>query len=293
MAGRKRVFTIWPLTFDEFLTWKNPRVLEYYTLGETDIQQMTPELMSLINNEFVEFIRFGGYPGVVLAHNQTDKQTLLKELIDSYLLRDIQLLHYRAEPLQIQRLLTMLASMVSSLLDIPTLAQSIGLKRGALVNRLDLLQQTFILHTMAPYYTNKVKELTKNPKVYLVDTGLRNTLLQHFELTPHTQEFGNAVENTVMTELYKHKDSLTDIYYWRTKNKQEVDFVVKHENTLVPFEVKSGTAVKVPSPLQSFIRMYHPKNAVVLNWSRIETVPYEDTNVYFRPLWWQGKVALT
>ena len=138
---------------------------------------------------------------------------------------------------------------------------------------------------MRPYFTNKAKELIKNPKVYLVDTGLRHAVLQNFALIPQTVEFGYAVENTVMTELFKVTGLLDQLRYWRTKSGQEVDIVLKHETMLTPIEVKSGDTATIPSPLKSFIREYHPTVAYVLNWSLIRSLIYEGCTVYFRPLW--------
>lgn len=286
MAGRKRVFPVYPLSFEEFILWQDDiRLRDYYALATRAEEAATPEIIASVNNAFVEFTRYGGYPAVALAQTLEEKTAVLQEIINSYLIRDIQLANYAANSLQIKKLLTLLASQVGSLLDINNLALNAGLGRSAVLNRLELLQNTFILHLVRPYFTNKIKELVKNPKVYLVDTGLRHAILQNFTLTPQTVDFGYAAENCVMTECEKRKGAMDALYFWRTKTGQEVDIVVKREGALTPIEVKSGDTTSVPSAMRAFIRAYHPTQAYMLNWSVVKTIAFDDCTVHFRPLW--------
>lgn len=283
MAGRKRIFTIWPLSWREYTVWRG--LSQLYNVVVENIQNINPQLLFKLNAEFIAFVSYGGYPAVVAAEKTEAKPLILRELVNSYILRDVQLAHYSANSLQIEKILTLLASNVSSLLDVQSLSANSGLGRTALLNRLDLLKNTFILHLNKPYFTNKIKELVKNPKVYLVDTGLRHSIMKNFSTLPQTTDFGYAVENTLVTELYKTGGALDEIYYWRTKTGQEVDIVLKNENSITPIEIKSGSVASIPSNLKAFIRIYKPLRAYVLNWSEIKEMPYENCMVYFRPLW--------
>ena len=193
--------------------------------------------------------------------------------------------NYAANSLEVKKLLTILASQVGSTLSIENLSINSGLGRTALKNRLELLQNTFILVNNPPYFTNKLKELVKSPKTYLVDTGLRNSLLNNFSIQPQTNDFGKLAENFVVTELYKQSNVLDSLCYWRTKTGQEVDIIKKHENQLVPIEIKSGSWRKIPSGIKSFINQYSPPKAYVLNWDVVKDEKYKNTKVLFRPLW--------
>lgn len=287
LAGRKIIFPIWPLSFDEYIEWKNDRELsDYYSLAQKNIKDTPAEIINTINKFYLDFATFGAYPAVVLAKNKDEKIAILSELLNSYLTRDIQIYNYKANTIQVKAILTMLASQVGSLLDIGNLSINTKLGRTAIDNRLELLKNTFILHLNSPYFTNKIKELSKNPKIFLVDAGFRNMLLENFSIKPKTKDFGHLIENIIITELYKKSDPIDKIYFWRTVRNQEVDIVKKREDNLIPIEVKSGNEDSVPEGLKSFIRQYAPKKAYVLNWTIIKDEKIKETNVLFRPLWY-------
>lgn len=286
MAGRKHIFHIYPLTFHEYLTWKSDaKLLSLYEAAAKTPETLAPPVIFLLNNAFLEFVAYGGYPAVVAASSKEEKVRILSELINSYLLRDIQLSNYAVNSLQVKKILTLLASRVASLLDIPSLSLDVQLGRSALLNRLELLQNTFLLSLVGPYFTNKAKELVKNPKIYLVDTGLRGFLLNNFSVLPQTSDFGYVAENVVAGELQKSADELDELHYWRTKIGVEVDVVKKREGAILPIEVKAGDAATIPHGLKSFIRTYQSQKAYVLNWSIAQTLQYESCTVMFRPLW--------
>lgn len=286
LAGRKRVIPIWPLSFEEFLRWKtDPSVHTLFTTATRDVSSLSSKATNVLNTHFIEFMTYGGYPSVVKTETREEKVARLGELIDAYILRDIQLWNRAANAQQVRRLLTLLASIASSILNVQTLSLNSGIRRTALENRLDLLERTFVLSSLRPYFTNKTKELVKNPKVVLVDSGLRNRLLDQMTLHPQTSDFGHVAENTITTELLKRAGDLDRVMYWRTKNGQEIDLVVKHEQTLLPIGIKTGDVHAIPSGLRTFIRTYRPSHAVVLNWSRVNDVTFEGCAVHIRPLW--------
>ncbi len=289
MAGRKRVFSVWPLGFNEFLEQaKMKNIKTFYNLVNKNTKTAGVKELELVNKAFIEFITYGGYPAVVLAEQKKEKEAIVSEIINSYILQDIKLYNYAANTLQVKNILTLLADRVGSLLDITNLSLNVGLGRAALVNRLDLLQNTFVLNLVAPYFTNKTKELVKNPKIFLVDAGLRNQLLENFFIQPQTQNFGQLAENFVLTELIKNEnDSINALRYWRAKNGNEVDIIIKRENKLIPIEVKGGNENSIPDGLRSFIGQYQPPVAYVLNWSIIQDIKYQNTLVKFRPLWFR------
>ncbi len=286
LAGRKRVFTIWPFSFAEYLHAVAPeQVRSLYRL-----QDVPPAAPDILNSHLTEFLTFGGYPEVVLTQERERKAELLEGLMSAYLLKDVRLWQYSANTLEVQKLLALLSSQVGSLLSQSDLARNTGLGATALKNRLELLQTTFILHTLPPYHTNPQKELVKAPKAFVVDTGLRNSLLGTFSITPHTPLFGILAENFVVTELLKKRSVFEKLSFWRTKDGKEVDVVLQRNNALIPIEVKSGNAEHISTGLRAFIRTYTPKEAYMLNWSIVQDVMYEGCNVHFRPIWFAGRL---
>lgn len=280
LMGRKRVFAIWPLSFSEYLT-SDEKIKNLYQSKDN----LKPDTIDIINKHLIKFLNFGGYPALVLAKANEEKQKILSEIINSYILKDIQLYNLAATSLQVREILSLLADRVGSLLNINDLALNTEIGRTALLSRLDLLTNTFIINYLKPYYTNKSKELVKNPKVYLSDFGLRNQLMNNFSLSPKTNYFGQTVENFIMTELLKI-DQVENTYFWRGKNGLEVDFVIKKNNDLIAIEVKSGNEKTIPEGLKSFIKNYQPKSAYVLNWSLVSEREYLGTKVKFLPIFY-------
>lgn len=227
---------------------------------------------------------------MALSQNNEDKAKILREMVNSYLLRDIKTYNYAVNSLEVKKLLTILASLSGNMLSIDSLSINTRIGRTALVNRLELLQNTFIINLVHPYFTNKIKEITKSPKIYFTDNGLRNSLLNNFSVPAQTIEFGPLAENAAALEILKNIASLENIYFWRTVRKQEVDLVKKRENAIIPIEVKSGNEKNIPDGLKSFIRQYNPKDAYVLNWSIVQDADYQNCAVHFRPIWFAAKI---
>lgn len=292
IAGRKRIINIWPLDFSEFIEWSEDNKLQSLFQSALENISDTPKgIVELINDKFWVFANGGGYPQAALKQDDKESRAkILQEIINSYLSRDIKIWNYAANTLEIKKLLTLLAGLSGGLLSVDALSINSGLSRSVLTNRLDLLQNTFIIYLIQPYFTNKIKEITKSPKIYLIDSGLRNLLLNNFAVPAQTSEFGHLAENVIAMELLKNTGILEKIYFWRTVRGQEVDIVKKCENNLIPIEVKAGNENSIPSGLKSFIRKYHPQKAYVLNWSIIQEIKYQNCAVYFRPLWFADRI---
>ena len=121
------------------------------------------------------------------------------------------------------------------------------------------MEKSYLIYRAHPFFTNKKKEIVKQPKIYFVDTGLRNVIAQNFDVKID----GKLFENYVLTELLKM--DLTP-KYWRTKTKTEVDFIVEKDNNIIPIEVKiQATVGKIEKSLRAFIEHYHPKKAVIIS----------------------------
>jgi len=286
LAGRKIIFPIWTFSFSEFLSINNENLLKKINLAKNNINSLTNSDIVSLNNKLIEFLTYGAYPEVVLS-DKSLKIKILSDLLNSYLTRDVQLWNYSINILQLKHLMTILAGQIGSLLEISSLCKNSGIGRTAIVNRLELLQNTFITTQLKPFFSNKIKELTKNPKLYFNDLGLRNMLMENFSVKAQTPEFGALAENFVAMELLKKQTETENIFYWRTPSKQEVDFILKRENKLIPIEVKSGNEISIPSGLKSFIKKYSPDFAYVLNWTEIKEEKLFNTKILFRPLWWK------
>ncbi|MEK9183436.1 MAG: ATP-binding protein [Patescibacteria group bacterium] len=298
MAGRKRVFNIWPLSFAESINWnQNESVAKTFRLAnnrETVLPSITAAEIEFANQEMLNYMAYGGYPAVINTADEAEKKSLLNELVDSYIIRDIQHFNRAVDPVQTRKLLMLLASGSGSLFDISRVSTDSELGRAALLNRIGWLEHMFVISLIRPFFTNKIKELVKNPKIFTNDPGLRNLLLQNHSVLPATNEFGQLAENFVAAELLKRENNLShSLHFWRTKTGHEVDIVIKSGQNTIPLEIKGGNCENIPSGLAAFIKAYQPKEAYILNWSVVKNEKYLDCQIYFRPLWWASILTET
>lgn len=272
MVGRIFNFTLYPLSFREYLSHVDK---ELYTL----LQKRLPDILAAdfkvdnisgkeinqrIEKLFATYLVFGGYPAVVLAKNNDIKQKVLENLLDNYLLKDIKNLLQLATDSELLKLVKFLAIQIGNLISYQELANDAGLNYQAILKHLEILRQTYIIDLIKPFFTNKRTELTKNPKVYFIDSGLRNLSLANFRLDPSREDWGRLVENYVFMALKRRAGFSTSLNFWRTKSKAEVDFVIEKQNKILPVEVKYGWKPTIGKSLHSFIEKFSPPEAIIL-----------------------------
>ena len=124
-------------------------------------------------------------------------------------------------------------------------------------------------------------------KLYFVDNGLRNVNIGDTRSLEIRQDKGALVENTFYMEIMRNKEPLEEIYFWRAKDKNEVDFIISKSRELLPIEVKyqNFRSSSIPNSLKSFIAKYSPARAAVLTKDFMERTTYLKTEVYFIPAW--------
>ncbi len=210
---------------------------------------MRPEYtMPIVETQFAGQFRvtllksmvFGGYPEVVTSD---DKIALLRELSGDYLWKDILQSGLIKTPELIRRLLTLLAHQAGSEVSTNELAQQLGMARTTIDRYLDLLEQTFVIFRLPAYSTNPRKEVVKGKKIFFWDTGIRNAILNAFDLNENRPDIGNLFENYLIAEVAKRnllRGNPAELYFWRTVAKSEVDLVIKDGETLTAFEIKWG-----------------------------------------------------
>ncbi|MFQ5641735.1 MAG: ATP-binding protein, partial [bacterium] len=184
---------------------------------------------------------------------------VLKNLYSLLIQREITSLATLLDQRKTIRLVRLLSAQNGGLLNYSNLAREGGLSDHELRGLLNLLEKTFTIYILSPFFTNKKREVIKNPKVYFIDTGLRNAIIEDFSsLRP---DKGVLYESYVFEELLKA--DLT-FHFWRSKSKAEVDFVVKRDHSIIPIEVKAGHP-QITRSFRSFIQRYQPDRAFVVN----------------------------
>ncbi len=277
LTGRKRIFHLWPFSFKEFLLAKKEELQRF----------LDKKSLSLINRERIldllyEFIIFGGYPRVVLAGTNEEKIKILEEIYSSYIEKDIISFLKVKQPFLFSKLVTILANQAGSLLNLNELSNTLRINYRTLESYLDILENTFIIKLLRPYFTNPRKELTKMPKVYFIDTGLLNFAIKNFSKFENHFMKGVLLENFVFSSLIKAFSG--QINFWRTRAKSEVDFVLRdYFGNLIPIEIKATELKKeiIPSGLKSFINQYKVKKAYLVNLGLEKKIKKEGTEINF------------
>lgn len=274
LAGRIFVFPLYPLTFKEFLSFKDPNLYNHYLELNTD-RNLEGVLLGKYTTLLREFIIFGGYPRVVLSDDD-EKKEVLKNILNIYLLRDVRDMLGLIDDYSMLNLIKAMSLQIGNVISYQELSTIAHQGVTAIRKYLSLLEKTYIVCPIRPFFTNKRLEIIKNPKVYFYDSGMRNSIINDFRGLDSRQDRGFLYENFIFSELAKKGSVLK---YWRTKSKAEVDFIV---NDKYPVEVKSQLPrATIGKSLYSFIEKYHPDTAFIFNENILKVDKVHKTEVKF------------
>jgi predicted AAA+ superfamily ATPase len=244
LVGRTVNFEIYPLSFAEFLNFKNEPF--------QPSQRYSPIRIAELRALYSEYVRYGGYPKIVLAPDPAIKEIYLQQIIDTYIRKDIRDLAQIRDVDKFNRLIEILASQSGSLLNVAELTNTCALTRETVERYLFLLEQTYILRLVRPFHSNLRSELTKTPKIYFYDTGLMQMLwLKHLQ----REILGTVFETSIFTELVKVY-GVDSLRFWRTQDKKEIDFILNLPEGPQPVEVKLQFPRALPAVLQTFQQAY-------------------------------------
>jgi hypothetical protein len=282
LVGRKRVFEILPVGFEEFVNFRTGYA--YEDRLDAFCRTEKERIHALLH----DYVSYGGYPAVVTAPDAREKHALMQEIFQSYVRKDLSFLLGLDRPESVVNLIQWLAHTTGSTVNYSTCAADVGISVPTVKKYLWYAQQTFIVHQVSPFYTNKRKEITKAPVVYFFDTGMQRFAYGMYGIEPGQQGLGQSFENMVCTLLYSRiRATAAQLHFWRTTNGAEVDFVVSAGENRIPFEVKSGGihSDTLSRSFRSFIATYRPANAYVVTTAYRSSLQIEDTRVYFLPFY--------
>lgn len=191
---------------------------------------------------------YGLYPDVV--QNLDDAPLLLRTLTTSYLYKDIFTMNDVRKPEVIERLVTALALQLGSEVSYNELARTVGVDKETIVRYIDLLERAFVIYRLSAFSRNMRKELTQTRKIYFYDNGIRNALIANFQPIELRTDKGALWENYLMTErrkLLSWNAGPVHQYFWRTHDRQELDYIEESGGEIFGYEFKWGAArVKIP-----------------------------------------------
>lgn len=235
LAGRKVIFELFPLDFQEFLVFK-----EY---AEPEVLYKTQPLIDLAKNKnevghkrrsglYEEYLRFGGFPGVVVESDVTQKKRIIEDILTAYFEIDVQTLADFREMGALRDLIILLMERVGSKLDISKISSEIGVSRPTIYSYLNFLEKTYFIRLLSPFSRSVDREVSGQRKVYLADTGLLH------QLGKKPIRSGELLENAVLNNLRKYSSKQN---YYERRRGGEIDFILNQQTGV---EVKQTAAEK-------------------------------------------------
>jgi hypothetical protein len=248
-----RVIATGSLSFDlarsigEPLTGRKT-TLKLFSLAQLEIGQIEQRHQTDANLE--SRLIYGAYPEVVLTNDNRAREQYLREIVASYLYKDVLELDGIRHAAKISRLLQMIALQVGKEVSYTELGTGLGMSKNTIERYLDLLEKAFVIQKLSGFSRNLRSEITKNSRYYFLDNGIRNALINNFNPLDLRNDVGELWENYLVMERLKKQEYMLEQannYFWRTYSQKEIDFVEEREGKLFGFEMKWGAAgVKPP-----------------------------------------------
>lgn len=229
LTGRKKTMHLFPISAKEIIDTKD---IIYY------------------KENLENFLIYGTYPELFNISSNDEKKEYLLELTDSYLFKDILELEQVKNSKKLRDLLTLIAFQIGKEVSLNELANSLDIHVATVSKYLDLLEKSFILINLRGFSRNLRKEVTKTSRYYFYDLGIRNAIINNFNPINLRDDIGGLWENYIIIERIKrqsYKPIHANNYFWRTYDKQEIDFIEERGGKLYGFEIKWGDKMaKVP-----------------------------------------------
>lgn len=244
LTGRKWEYKLFPLSFAEMIKHNDFQ----------DENRMLPHRLL-----------YGYYPEVVT--NQGNEKQILKQLSDSYLYKDILMWERIKKPDKLVKLMQALAFQIGSEVSYNNLSNLLEIDNQTVEKYIQLLEQTFIIFRLPAFSRNHRKELKRGRKIYFYDTGIRNALIANFNLPELRTDIGALWENFIISERLKflHYNNIwTNSYFWRTQDRQEIDYIEERNGKLYAYEIKWNTKKK-PKLSKSFSATYPEHEYKIIN----------------------------
>jgi len=226
-----------------------------------------------------EFLAFGGYPEVITTQGVEEKKIILQSIIKTNIDKDIINQLNVKNVTGFNNLIKILTGQIGQLVNGHELSNTANISINTLKKYLEILVGTYIIDLVTPYYKNIRSEISKMPKVYVLDIGIRNYLLRSFEIGLSGQDGGtteNFVYNTLLSQYSKER-----VHFYRTSGGAEIDFVIEDKNNkLMLCEVKYRNKVNVPAIMKNFKKRYkNVGNKLIITKNLLK----KENDVYFIP----------
>ncbi|MDA7501723.1 ATP-binding protein [Chitinophagales bacterium] len=242
LTGRKWQFELLPISWHEFENHVG------FLKAEQDLE-----------NRLI----YGFYPDVF--NNKGEEVEVLKNLVESYLYKDILSFAEIRKPEQLQKLVRALAFQVGREVRYNELSQIVGIDKNTVKRYIEILEKGYVIFKLQSFSRNLRNEIKKDKKIYFYDNGIRNMIIGDFKDLSLRQDTGQLWENFLVGERMKqnkYQVSLAQSYFWRSSQQQEVDYVEVNQGEISGFEFKWNPNKKAKLP-KTFLEHYNAKGKVI------------------------------
>ena len=246
LAGRKKIFEIYPLNFGELLSFNNINALQ---MNFEESGKFVTSEFERLKMYYDSYINFGGFPEVVLAGSIAEKKDLISDILSSYINFDLTVLSDIRNPTNIYKLIKLLSVRIGTKLDVSKLTSVMGITRQTVENYLELLEKSYLIRTIPVLSASPDREIVKAKKVYFLDNGIASS----FGELGSGAKFENAVFNQLM-----HKG---EVAYYQLKTGREIDFILDQFQC---FEVKETATESDLKNVQSLAQNLKIDNSYVI-----------------------------
>ena len=243
-----------------------------YALSEEELNQ-TESIFEKKDNLYKRLV-YGNYPELIQLSGDKQKENYLREIVNSYLLKDILAFENIRNSDKILDLLRLIAFQIGKEVSLQELGNQLDMSKNTVDKYLDLLSKVYVIHKVRGFSRNLRKEITKNSRWYFLDNGLRNILVANVNPISARNDIGMLWENYVISERIKfqrYHQLTVNNYFWRTYDQQEIDWVEEHGGRLYGYEMKWNPGKRPKAPISweksypdSDFQVIHPDN--YLDW---------------------------
>lgn len=232
LTGRFIEFTLYPLSIDEVA----------HFIGDEPLREdVDPAIAQRLVSLIEPYCIYGGYPFVTLAQ---DKIGELKQIANTSIVKDVMDIYNLKNSTLVYNLLRMLALQIGNLVNVSEVARSLGASKVTIANYLDILVKNRIIHLLPPFRTNARQAIAERQKVYFVDIGIRNALVDDFRPLAFRPDAGSVFENIVVMGALRqanYRRTHDAWFFYRERNGAEIDLLTRRvDGSLSGYEIKLG-----------------------------------------------------
>ena len=227
LSGRKVIFELFPLDFEEFLTFKGINKDFYPDFGLKQ-RKKNPVDFEKLKKFYDEYLYYGGFPQVVIEEDLSRKRMWLEDILKSYFEKDVRSLSDFREINLFRDTILLLLKRAGNKIEITKLASEIGVSRETIYSYIYFLKGTYFLFLLPPFTKNIDREVSSSKKVYICDNGFITQFAQIDE--------GNLFENAVFHNLKKY----SELRYYQKYRGSEIDFILTKRSTAIESKITAN-----------------------------------------------------